>query len=364
MACIEASGSAISYKDSVNTFTNQDSTDVNKELCRGNPIILKVPSISSPANLSKAHFVLATGATVDADGNLEYIINDPNSKNAGTKQKISLVRGYRLYRPTFDPAMIFIHITASVDMVVTDPAGRRTGYNPFLNQSYSEIPGARFIASEAISDPSDEEIATTSETRFEGLNPDSGVYKIQIFAKSDANYQLTSYSFDSTGTINGISDRKAPAKAGTTSEFYIQHSAEAIPVRHAALEIEKTKFSDSSQRDKAYVSGRILPFDGRSIVSVDKYISIKVGEFSALIRKKDLVKSRSHGQTYYKHVFSGRDGGIIELNVDTGEFTLFVRNVDLDDSKPQITTDISVQIDDVFASGLVTFDNKHANKGK
>lgn len=47
----------------------------------------------------------------------------------------------------------------------------------------------------------------------------------------------------------------------------------------------------------------------------------------------------------------------LELNADTGEFSLYINNVDLDDRNPTLNADVNIQLDDVVAESIVTFKN-------
>lgn len=364
-SCLNESKTRVSFKHSRNDFNESSRKLINKELCNGNPVILKVPSISSPNDQTKAHFVLATGMTVDEYGKPMYITNNPATALGRGEKKFAnsdYIKGYRLYRPTYDPSMVFFHLSGNVDLIVTDPQGRRSGYNPITNEVFSEIPGGTYFEAESISDPTDASIFTPAEVRFEGMEPISGQYKIQIFAKGNTSYRLTQYSFDESGTINGISDKNGTLKAGASVSIQAEHSELAIPVRSAALNISKATFFDTHYKDMALVTGSIATADGRSIYSIDKYLQIKIGSFTKAIDKRFLKKIKAGRQTNYIYGSFGKNGLFISLNADTGEFKLFVGNIQIDNGDTEITTDLMIQADDVIAKGLVTFKNIRKNK--
>lgn len=111
-SCLNQSKNRISFKKSVDNFSESSRKIVNKELCSGNPVILKVPSISSPSDPTKAHYLLATGMDIDENGYQIYIANNPGfSSGRNSTQPINTVRGFRLYQPTYDPSMVFFHLT-------------------------------------------------------------------------------------------------------------------------------------------------------------------------------------------------------------------------------------------------------------
>lgn len=363
-SCVEESKNRVSFKHSSNSFSETSRKLINKELCNGNPVILKVPSISAPNDPVKAHFVLATGMTVDEDGNPQYFINNPaNSGGKDERRSINSIKGYRLYRPTYDPSMVFFHLAGNVDMVVIDPQGRRFGYNPITQESFSEILGGTYFTAESISDPVDASIFTPPEVRFEGMAPVSGQYRVQIFAKSNTSYRLTKYSFDTTGTINGISDKKGTLDSGTSTVIEIEHSENIIPVRNASLKINKAIFFDTRHKDMAFISGQITPTDGHSISSIKKYLQIKIGYFTKAMDMHHLKKIKNHRQTIYFYGGIGKNDLFLKLNADTGDFDMVVRNFPLDSRDSSIITDVMIQADDVIAKGFVTFKTIRRNKG-
>lgn len=354
--CLNQSKSAISFKGTSNLFGAGEWKLVNKELCKKNPVILKVPSISEPNNPAKAHFVLATGMAVDAKGEAQYIVNNPASFDGrNEKLPISKVKGYRLYRPTYDPSMVFFHLSGGADMVIIDPQGKRSGYNPLTQEFFNEIHGGTYVTAESISSPTDPNISTPSEVRFEGLEPISGTYRVQIFAKDDTPYQLTRYSFDTTGTINGISDKKGFLSSGKSVIVSAEHFEKALPVRNASLNIKKAVYFDTRYKDMAYISGVLTPSDGHSISTIKKYIQIKIGSFSKNIDVRHIKKLKSRGQTIYFYGGFGKHKLFIKLNADTGSFDLFVGNIHLEKEEANITTDVLIQADDVIGKGLVNF---------
>lgn len=156
-------------------FGDAEVKAVNKELCEGNPVILKVPSMSEPNNPQKKHFVIAKAMSVSVSGEPTFIVNNPGLIDPNNSiQTLSTIRGYRLYRQAADPSMLFAHLTGGAEMVITDPQGRRSGYNPLTKETFNEIPGAAYTKAEAISSPDEAGISTPLEAKFEGLEPLDG----------------------------------------------------------------------------------------------------------------------------------------------------------------------------------------------
>lgn len=356
--CLDDSKSRVSFKHSSDAFNESSRRLINKELCSGNPVILKVPSISSPNDPAKAHFLLATGMTVDENGNAMYLTNNPATPFGQDEKKYAngeYIKGYRLYRPTYDPSMVFFHLSGNVGMVITDPQGRRSGYNPNTSEEFFEIPGGTYFDAESISDPVVPSIFTPAEVRFEGLEPLSGKYQVQVFAKGNTSYRFTQYSFDETGTINGILDKNGILGVGASTDIYAEHSEFRIPVRSAVLNIRTAKLFDTHYKDMAFVSGAIATVDGRTINSIDKYLQIKIGSFVKSIEKRHFKKIKSGRHTTYTYGSFGKNGLVVSVNAETGEFKLFVGHLNLSQRDTDVTTDMMIQADNVIARGLVTF---------
>lgn len=307
--------------------------------------------------------------TVDSVGKAKYITNDPGKKDKEgegfTRYANSTeMRGYRLYRPTDDPSMVFFHLSGDVTMLITDPQGRRAGYDPLTRQTYNDIPGGTYISPESISDPEDSNISTEEESRFEGLNPLVGQYQVQIFSNSSTNYQLTQYSFDTSGTINGINNHSGALEPNESLVYSMEHSDQALPIQIASLDINKALFIDSRYKDMALISGKIRTSAGEVLSSkIEKYLQIKVGSFFKSIDRNQLKKTRhSNGVISYFYGSLGRKGLYIHITPLTGEFNLLINHAEIDTGDIDLTTDVMIQVDDVIAKGLVSFKNIRKTK--
>jgi hypothetical protein len=68
--------------------------------------------------------------------------------------------------------------------VLTDPSGRRVGFDPFTKRSWDELPVAQgFIGC-------DESYAGGSCDRVQVCGPVSGVYKLEVIAQKTSAYSL------------------------------------------------------------------------------------------------------------------------------------------------------------------------------
>lgn len=369
--CKAASLSKISYQGRTNSFSPDDQSELKRQLCAGNPVILKVPSLSNPSDPQKSHFVLAKGMTVAADGSIEYLAFDPaqigNEADLTTNYGVGNIRGFRIYKQIADPSMISVHLKGGQNMVVTDPTGNRTGYNSITKSTYNSIPGATYTLPEAIDSPTSSNISTALESTFESLSAIDGQYKIEIFGANATNssYQLTRYSFDLVGNINNISDKSGAIAGNTSQVITFQHSSKSVITNYAKLNVLKALFLDSVRKDKAFIAGKIFREDGRPIKTISSFVTIRLGNFVKSIDVKQLLKVKLNKETNYLYLDWGLKGLAFQFNADTGEFSLYFDNIELDDSKPLLATNIEIRIDDTSAENVVVFRGvKRRSNGK
>jgi hypothetical protein len=141
-------------------------TQIDADLCAGRPVILGVND--------NGHFVVAIGKTGG-----EYDIHDPGHIG---------VDSLSYYGNTFTSARRFVapgsgafvvYADAVVQVLVTDPAGRRVGYNN--GTIYTEIPGSGYYTEQITSDDPDVPLGTLPLTRILFIpEPGDGLYQIQL----------------------------------------------------------------------------------------------------------------------------------------------------------------------------------------
>jgi hypothetical protein len=103
---------------------------VNAFLCNSSPVVLETKS--SPY---KGHFVVATGQANENTWN----INDPGYYNLTTLSTNSYVSYRNTARIQKNPSAIWIAVHSPLELLITDPAGRRTGLDPLTNSYVNEI---------------------------------------------------------------------------------------------------------------------------------------------------------------------------------------------------------------------------------
>jgi len=95
---------------------------------------------------------------------------------------------------------IIVHVSSHVEYVITDSRGRRTGFDPVLDRSYSEINNSYGVSSIDSEDPNMEPPEPVNE--FMSNDPVDGTYHLKLFGTKLAGYRLV------TGISRGPGDGK------------------------------------------------------------------------------------------------------------------------------------------------------------
>ena len=168
---------------------------VNGFLCENCPIILYTKT--SPYD---GHFLVATGRTQDGD----WKVNDPGYYDLSTigNSEYTEIRKYGISES--DPSSIYIAAHSPLVFLITDPAGRRTGFDPSTNTNINEI---------LDSDYSFERLYASDGSFIESLifstgSPISGKYKMTIFGTGSGPFDIDFLVYDEDGnpglaTISG-----------------------------------------------------------------------------------------------------------------------------------------------------------------
>jgi len=181
-------------------------------------------------------------------------------------------------------------------------------------------------------------------------------------AKSNTDYRLTQYSFDTTGTINGINNASGTLLVNENVTQAFSHSDESVQIDIAKLNIDRASFIDTKHKDMAFISGKIKKSDNQSIENIERYLVVKLGNFSKTIEIKQLKKIKILGKTSYMYGSFGKNKLFVNINTKTNEFQIFIGNAQLDTGDTSITKDFMLQIDDTIAKGLVEFKNIRKKK--
>jgi len=211
------SGSALEYMPG----NASDTTDVDADLCQGWPVILGVHTTSSSCpstnSNSTCHWVVAIGKTDGA-----YDIIDPGHILVNSMSFYgNTITAVRRFIPPGSGAFI-VYADAGVQVLVTDPTGRRVGYGN--GTTYNEMPGAYFGDEQITSDDMDSPSGTLPLTHIVFIPaPGDGFYQVQITGQQNGPASVRIYRYNKQNlplTNQTITTNLAPDQTLTQTTTY------------------------------------------------------------------------------------------------------------------------------------------------
>lgn len=192
-----------------------DNGTLDNFLCNNDPVILDVGG----------HFVLATGKTT-VEGVETYSINDPGHQRSTLLPYGNRFLGIRKFSSSATPPTgLRISGHSPIQLLVTDPQGRRTGINPSSHEELNEIPDASY-GSESLSVDDDSDTTPITAEIFEVLHPTDGTYEVTVVGTGIGTYRLNFIGYDQFGnptvqTIFGVTNE------GVTTKYRVSYSVTA-----------------------------------------------------------------------------------------------------------------------------------------
>jgi hypothetical protein len=341
-------------------FGTQERQEVEDEICNGNPVMLKFKKANGGQ-----HFMLATGYKLDDAGNKTFILNNPgitlgkDQEYSGLfKQKYPTILGYVLFRPSSDPSMQIITAPQNVHFVVTDSQGRRTGFNPLTNTSYSEIPEAGYT-NQSIDTPNEDGFlpkTLVAERYYSANEVSSGQYQVQVFGVESGTYYLDYRGYDSSGSTNASSHRVGDIQAGATASQSFTHSTDPAPEDNATLKVDKYMIEKSSgpgfKKSEIRLKGKVSP-NIAGAVELKSSFTFEVGQPSGyrLSIPASEFKIKKELKSPSQYVYD-KQGVKIKLS-SLGEFEIEVDRADLSSVSPDQMGNLKVIIDSLSANLFV-----------
>jgi hypothetical protein len=161
----------------------------------GNPVILKVDSVLSPSGM---HFVVAIGR-VSQNGVDTYTILDPY--HGETTLAALYQNTYRAIVPfagsTADARAISFSGHSPIELLITDPLGRRSGLDPRTGARYDEIPQALYEDVEIA--PAGDGVPTHAFKNLTIYGPLDGAYRVEVIGTGAGPFTLVTLSSDWRG---------------------------------------------------------------------------------------------------------------------------------------------------------------------
>jgi hypothetical protein len=208
--------------------SGRDDATLRQYLCRGEPVILYVSR--QPAT-SPHHFVVATEE--DHTATTTFKINDPFWPDTDLRANYgNTYHSMRAFSRTQTSPGLLVSIDGA-PFVITDPAGRRSGFDWKTGTTLTEIPGAFFGPVDVSDEPPPP--GEPQQYVFEMLHPLTGRYVVQLFGRPPGANDYLGYFFgydEEDGPSTAFQSGTLPG--GATASFEVRYSpavGEPIQVR-------------------------------------------------------------------------------------------------------------------------------------
>ncbi|NWF79502.1 MAG: hypothetical protein HXY37_05555 [Chloroflexi bacterium] len=195
-----------------------DATDrvLDDYLRSGNPVILKVPAPRSP---SKIHFVVAVGR-VPQEGRHTYAVLDPyhGETTLAARYNNTYTTIYPFTGTPADTRALSFSGHSPVELLVTDPLGRRAGLDPRTGLRYAEIPGAVYAALAIAPLAGEGDLPADELKNLTIYAPLDGPYTVEVIGVGDGPFTLVTTGTDWLGRTTSHA-RSGLAALGSAQHF-------------------------------------------------------------------------------------------------------------------------------------------------
>lgn len=195
---------------------------LDNSLSQGNPAILRVDAPSA----SGQHFVVAVGTTT-VNNTPTYVINDPvYGQTTLYEQYNNQYTSIRLFTAQLsERRTLSVSAHSPVELVITDPLGRKTGYDPTTGIAWNDIPNASYtidaIAPDAgLGSETPEEV----KTLFVYGSID-GQYTVEVFGIDQGSYVINAFASNLQGEITSQISQ-GEATNGSLDTIYLNYDSD------------------------------------------------------------------------------------------------------------------------------------------
>lgn len=235
-------GSTLSNIPSYHSLSERE-TAINKALSANPPELPVISVYPSPQQMdgNHLHYIMITG-NAGTDANPDYIINDPLSAGIWSQSQVDqsgkalsqtvygtvsnlASRNYLqtiiIHRPGGGvPPRLSMYSQSPIQVLVTDPSGNQTGYNPATETYMENIPGSTYDLEGGITNGIGN--STPNTLYFHLDNPANGTYKVQIIGTGAGTYTLVFVGTNQSGvlTTNSQTGQTGQGQIQTTQVTY------------------------------------------------------------------------------------------------------------------------------------------------
>lgn len=279
------------------TVINSSATETLINILRNNvPVILPLLDVHN----NETHFVVVTGwdsQQVTGSQRGDFLVNDPGDINVHYLNQVwSRPAVYNLNQANFNqtsvtnslnnigkwkvytnhaiavndpltPQALGIYTQDPVEFILTDPQGRRTGFDPVSNTSYQEIPASEY-ANRVYSDVQNVSLYPP----FKSLDmavPMAGQYTLNVIGTGSGNFTVEVDASDAAG--NWITQTySGTTSPGVSSQFTFQGTVISFAAFAANLSI-------TSASQAFDVPGQFTLGSGGTISPVTQPVTLQLG---------------------------------------------------------------------------------------
>ena len=226
-------GGAASFSDDAHFIqinVEQDDKYVRDKVCSRGPQVMAVkPKTLSDGRIIPGHFVTVVGRDISDE---TWKIYDPNPKKGITTLSDygNVYLGTRIFSGNSsnytDPLnRLTFTIYSPADLLVTDPLGRITGFDPISKINYTQIPGSGYQG-ESLDDG---ESGQESESHWFVLDiyaPIEGKYTVQVTGTDTGTYDLEVRTTSLTGDASPVfAMNSIKTERGKIQRYELSYSA-------------------------------------------------------------------------------------------------------------------------------------------
>ncbi|MEK7559212.1 MAG: C39 family peptidase [Patescibacteria group bacterium] len=282
-----------------------DVSIVTQDINDSEPVILGVPN----------HWVVATGISGDT-----FTINDPlysRTLLSDPAYNNTAVQGIRRYKKTnSDFSSIEVAVLAPAQVIITDPDGNKTGFEPNSSIVVSNIPNSSYFFDEALADDTGQRPAPPPNAGVHWAivqTPQVGQYQIEVIGSSNQPYSFAIYGSDQDANV-GFKLFEGQQSSTLPVHYLFEYSPipnETAISQQVPIDVKPNGNSDIiNPKSNGVIRAAILSTDTFDAMTVDS-LSVKLGPSNASANKniqtKDVNGDKKLDRVFY---FSTNQTGI------------------------------------------------------
>ena len=241
----------------VNGFGPDVRARVDQHLTRGWPVAVRTErdvELDNGSTKTVSHMQMIVGYEPRPDGTGEYLVLDPSAYGAtGPEAESFVYEGYdedgawaatvkdvRFVEPVYANSTWFgiFDDPEPIELVITDPLGRRMGVDPRTGVNHNEQPTGSYERTNGWADPLGTVPAEDDQKRYWTRNPVDGVYAIEVIGTGTGDWTLDVWNGGDTitETLTGTTT------AGETDRYTVRlqggRVVEVTPVSEFSVEAD------------------------------------------------------------------------------------------------------------------------------